>query len=87
MMVNGKTRLCNEHFKNYWKCESPGCEQKCRYTSKYRLCYDHRGMSRKLELQGIAAYHVDPVPVKKRRLPSKPRPAGRSTKDSTYKNT
>jgi hypothetical protein len=87
IIVNGKSRLCAEHFKDYWNCESPGCKEKCRYTSKYRLCHTHRGMYRKLKREGIEAYKVEPVPVKKRRLPKKARPAGRSVNDSTYKNT
>jgi hypothetical protein len=79
--TNGATKLCSQHFANYHKCESPGCKNRCRYTSKWRLCMEHRGMCKKLKAESIPEYSWEPVAITRRRVPSGSRtPGGRKAK-------
>jgi hypothetical protein len=67
-MVHSKTRLCREHFYNYHKCESPGCENRVCFTSKYRLCLEHHNIAKKLKRMGIPEYPNTPHPITRKKV-------------------
>ena len=68
-ITKSQTKLCVDHYKHYWKCESPGCLKRCRFTSKWRLCADHQGVVRKLINAGVEPYKWDSKQIVKKRIP------------------
>lgn len=68
VIVNSKSRLCRKHYYSYHQCESPGCKSKVCFFSKYRLCSEHRNITRKLKRMGIPEYPIKPPPIRRKQI-------------------